>query len=156
MLLEVKQKLKHRMAISYPPNKLDNMFHSDYSRSWHLAKYASMSYLQLGTTHKAINFCHFQVPMNILTTPNNVYRPSACRWELVLRGLCVVFNLSTQLSKFSENSQVSQAYRLSIAFIIIYNCSPPCYSRSTNYSGDQCVSLNVILRLKKANLSRWQ
>ena len=34
----------------------------------------------------------------------------------------------------------------SIAFIIIYNPSPPHLSQITNYSGDQSVSLNIILR----------
>mgnify|MGYP001803436778 CR=1 FL=1 len=58
MSLDVKQNLKHRMAISYPSIEFDNIVcrDFDYSMSWHLAKDASMSFLQMVTNLNAINF----------------------------------------------------------------------------------------------------
>ena len=36
--------------------------------------------------------------MNFLTVPNDVYRPSLCWWQFVLRGLCVVFKTAQNVS----------------------------------------------------------
>ena len=41
---------------------------------------------------ETINFWYFQVPVHFLTTLNIVYKLGPCRWQIVLRGLCVVFN----------------------------------------------------------------
>ena len=43
-------------------------------------------------THETVNFWYFQVPVHFLTTLNIVYELGPCRWQIVLRGLCVVFN----------------------------------------------------------------
>ena len=54
-------------------------------------------------THNTINIRHFQVSVNFLTTPNDVYRPSPWWCQFVLRGRCVVFNKPWKLSAICYN-----------------------------------------------------
>ena len=65
-------------------------------------------------THNTINFWHFRVPVNFLTTPNIAWRPSPCWGQFVLLGLCEVFTCeeSTLKSDYLWTQHLCKIYQI--------------------------------------------